>query len=42
MVVYPLTTAEDRAIRWATRAVSAMATLVIVLLGAISIASLPA
>ena len=42
MVVYPLTAGEDRAILWATRTVSAMATLVIVLLGAISIASLPA
>lgn len=38
MVIYPLSTAEDRAIRWAARIIPALAIVVILLLGAISIA----
>ena len=39
MVIYPLSAAEDRAIRWAVRLIPALAIAVVLLLGAISIAS---
>lgn len=42
MVVYPLTTQEDRMVRWASRIVPAMAIAVIVFLGACSLATLQA
>ncbi len=42
VVVYPLSAREDRTVRWAVRIVPALATLVIALLGAISIASMQA
>ena len=39
MVIYPLSLAEDIAIRWAVRFVPVLAVTVILLLGAISIAA---
>ena len=39
MVIYPLSAAEDRTIRWAARIVPAVATAVILLLSAISVAA---
>ncbi len=39
VVIYPLTTREDRAIRWAARVVPAVGFAVILFLGAISVAS---
>ena len=39
MVVYPLSAAEDRLIRWAVRIVPVAAVAVILLLGAVSLAS---
>lgn len=39
MAVYPLSAAEDRLIRWAVRLIPIAAVAVIVLLGAISLAS---
>ncbi len=38
MVVYPLSAAEDKAIRWAARVIPAVATTIILLLSAISFA----
>ena len=42
MVNYPLSAREDWTVRWAVRIVPTLATLVIALLGAISIASMQA
>ncbi len=39
MVIYPLSAAEEIAVRWAARIVPVLATTVILLLGAISIAA---
>jgi len=39
VVIYPLSSAEDIAIRWGTRIVPVVAIAVILLLGAISMAS---
>ncbi len=39
MVIYPLSAAEDIAVRWAVRIVPVLAATVILLLGAISIAA---
>ena len=39
VVIYPLSGAEDRAIRWAERIVPVVAIAVILFLGAISLAS---
>ena len=39
VIVYPLTDFESRTIQWVTRVVPVVATAVIVLLGAISIAT---
>lgn len=39
MVIYPLSTVEDKTIRWAARVVPAVAVAVILFLGAISLAS---
>lgn len=38
MVVYPLSAAEEKAIRWAARIIPAVATAVVLLLSAISFA----
>lgn len=39
MYVYPLSTAEDRTVRWAGRIVPAVSAVVILFLGVISVAS---
>ncbi len=39
MLIYPLSNAEDRAVRWATRVVPAVAVAVILLMSAISAAA---
>ncbi len=41
MLIYPLSTAEDRTIRWASRIVPALSVAIILLLGAMSVASMP-
>ena len=39
MVIFPLSAAEDRTIRWAVRLIPALAIAVVLFLGAISIAA---
>lgn len=41
MLIYPLSAAEDRTIRWVSRIVPALSVAIILLLGAMSVASMP-
>ncbi len=41
MLIYPLSAVEDRAIRWASRIVPALSVAIILLMGAMSVASMP-
>lgn len=41
MINYPLSPSEDRAVRWISRVIPAVAVAVILFLGAISLAAMP-